>query len=33
MATHSFGQIEEAVEKIAKSFKDVGVPLFVKEKI
>jgi len=33
MATHSFAQIDEAVEKIAKSFKDVGVPTSEKEKI
>lgn len=32
MATHTFEQIEEAVEKIAKAFKDVGVTS-VKEKI
>jgi len=32
MATHSFAQIDEAVEKIAKAFKDVGVTS-VKEKI
>src|ERR1700743_1987158 len=32
MATHSFEQIDEAVEKIAKAFKDVGVAT-VKEKI
>jgi len=33
MATHSFAQIDEAVEKIAKSFKVVGVPTSEKEKI
>src|SRR5882757_4896849 len=32
MATHTFEQIEEAIEKIAKAFKDVGVTA-VKEKI
>jgi 8-amino-7-oxononanoate synthase len=32
MATHTFDQIDEAVEKIAKAFKDVGVST-VKEKI
>jgi len=32
MATHTFDQIDEAVEKIAKAFKDVGVTA-VKEKI
>jgi 8-amino-7-oxononanoate synthase len=32
MATHTFAQIDEAVEKIAKAFKDVGVTT-VKEKI
>src|SRR6201986_5027925 len=32
MATHTFEQIEEAVEKIARAFKDVGVSS-VKEKI
>ncbi|HEY8784689.1 MAG TPA: pyridoxal phosphate-dependent aminotransferase family protein [Mucilaginibacter sp.] len=32
MATHTFDQIDEAVEKIAKAFKDVGVTS-VKEKI
>ncbi|MDO3641091.1 pyridoxal phosphate-dependent aminotransferase family protein [Mucilaginibacter sp. L3T2-6] len=32
MATHTFAQIEEAVEKIAKAFKEVGVTT-VKEKI
>jgi 8-amino-7-oxononanoate synthase len=32
MATHSFEQIDEAIEKIAKAFKDVGVTS-VKEKI
>lgn len=32
MATHTFAQIEEAVEKIAKAFKEVGVTA-VKEKI
>src|ERR1700749_215325 len=33
MATHTFEQIEEAVEKLAKAFKDVGVTSSVKEKI
>jgi len=33
MATHTFAQIDEAVEKIAKAFKDVGVISTVKEKI
>jgi 8-amino-7-oxononanoate synthase len=33
MATHTFAQIDEAVEKIAKAFKDVGVNNTVKEKI
>lgn len=33
MATHTFEQIDEAVEKIAKAFKDVGVPMRVKERI
>ncbi|MDP9078536.1 MAG: pyridoxal phosphate-dependent aminotransferase family protein [Bacteroidota bacterium] len=33
MATHTFEQIDEAVEKIAKAFKDVGVVSSVKEKI
>jgi len=32
MATHTFDQIDEAVEKIAKAFKDVGVTS-IKEKI
>lgn len=32
MATHTFAQIEEAVEKIAKAFKEVGVTT-IKEKI
>ncbi|GAC1309192.1 MAG: aminotransferase class I/II-fold pyridoxal phosphate-dependent enzyme [Mucilaginibacter sp.] len=32
MATHTFGQIDEAVEKIAKAFKEVGVSS-IKEKI
>ncbi|HEY0245624.1 MAG TPA: pyridoxal phosphate-dependent aminotransferase family protein [Mucilaginibacter sp.] len=32
MATHTFAQIDEAVEKIAKAFKDVGVSS-IKEKI
>jgi 8-amino-7-oxononanoate synthase len=32
MATHTFEQIEEAIEKIAKAFKDVGVTS-IKEKI
>src|SRR6201986_2113814 len=33
MATHTFDQIDEAVEKLAKAFKDVGVTSSVKEKI
>jgi 8-amino-7-oxononanoate synthase len=33
MATHSFEQIDEAIEKIAKAFKEVGVVSAVKEKI
>src|SRR6195952_3617225 len=33
MATHTFEQIDEAIEKITKAFKDVGVSLAVKEKI
>ncbi|GAB2979723.1 aminotransferase class I/II-fold pyridoxal phosphate-dependent enzyme [Mucilaginibacter puniceus] len=33
MATHTFDQIDEAVEKIAKAFKDVGVVSSVKERI
>jgi 8-amino-7-oxononanoate synthase len=33
MATHSFEQIDEAVEKIARAFKAVGVISTVKEKI
>jgi len=33
MATHTFEQIDEAVDKIAKAFKDVGVPMRVKERI
>jgi 8-amino-7-oxononanoate synthase len=34
MATHTFGQIDEAVEKLAKAFKEVGVDAAsVKEKI
>ncbi len=33
MATHSFDQIDEAVEKLAKAFKEVGVTTSVKEKI
>jgi 8-amino-7-oxononanoate synthase len=33
MATHTFAQIEEAIEKIAKAFKDVGVVSTIKEKI
>lgn len=32
MATHTFGQIEEAVDKLSKAFKQVGVPS-VKERI
>ncbi|MDB5136913.1 MAG: pyridoxal phosphate-dependent aminotransferase family protein [Mucilaginibacter sp.] len=32
MATHTFGQIEEAIDKITKAFKDVGV-ITVKENI
>jgi 8-amino-7-oxononanoate synthase len=33
MATHTFDQIEEAIEKIARAFKDVGVVSSVKERI
>src|SRR6201996_9359610 len=33
MATHTFAQIDEAVEKITKAFKDVGVVMGVKERI
>src|SRR3984885_8747693 len=33
MATHSFAQIEEAIEKISKAFKDVGVTSSIKENI
>jgi len=33
MATHSFEQIDEAIEKIARAFKEVGVVSAVKEKI
>ncbi len=33
MATHTFDQIDEAVDKIARAFKDVGVPMGVKERI
>lgn len=33
MATHTFDQIDEAVEKIAKAFKDVGVVSSLKERI
>ncbi|WP_183574832.1 serine palmitoyltransferase [Mucilaginibacter sp. X5P1] len=33
MATHTFDQIDEAVDKIAKAFKEVGVISAVKEKI
>jgi 8-amino-7-oxononanoate synthase len=33
MATHTFEQIDEAVEKISKAFKSVGVTSAVKEKI
>src|SRR6201999_3974765 len=33
MATHTFEQIDEAIEKISKAFKDVGVDTSVKEKI
>jgi len=32
MATHTFEQIDEAIEKIIKAFKEVGVTA-VKEKI
>jgi hypothetical protein len=32
MATHTFDQIDEAIEKIAKAFKEVGVAS-VKENI
>src|ERR1700748_962607 len=31
MATHTFAQIDEAIEKIARAFKDVGVVMSVKE--
>ncbi|HEY8930722.1 MAG TPA: pyridoxal phosphate-dependent aminotransferase family protein [Mucilaginibacter sp.] len=33
MATHTFAQIEEAIEKIAKAFKEVGVTSSIKENI
>jgi 8-amino-7-oxononanoate synthase len=33
MATHTFDQIDEAVEKLAKAFKEVGVSASIKEKI
>ncbi|MET3609598.1 MULTISPECIES: serine palmitoyltransferase [Mucilaginibacter] len=33
MATHTFEQIDEAVEKLSKAFKEVGVTASVKEKI
>ncbi|WP_413668827.1 aminotransferase class I/II-fold pyridoxal phosphate-dependent enzyme [Mucilaginibacter sp. Mucisp86] len=33
MATHTFEQIDEAVEKLSKAFKEVGVAASVKEKI
>jgi 8-amino-7-oxononanoate synthase len=33
MATHTFAQIDEAVEKLAKAFKEVGVTSSVKENI
>ncbi|SEN53188.1 8-amino-7-oxononanoate synthase [Mucilaginibacter gossypiicola] len=33
MATHTFEQIDEAVEKLSKAFKEVGVNASVKEKI
>src|SRR5471030_957299 len=33
MATHTFDQIDEAVEKIAKAFKECGVGSTIKEKI
>lgn len=33
MATHTFEQIDEAIEKIARAFKEVGVVSAVKEKI
>ncbi len=33
MATHTFDQIDEAVDKIARAFKDVGVVSSVKERI
>src|ERR1700754_1800554 len=33
MATHTFEQIDEAIDKIAKAFKEVGVTMAVKEKI
>jgi len=32
MATHTFDQIDEAIDKISKAFKEVGVTT-VKEKI
>jgi 8-amino-7-oxononanoate synthase len=33
MATHTFEQIDEAIDKISKAFKEVGVTMAVKEKI
>jgi len=33
MATHTFAQIDEAIEKITRAFKDVGVMANVKERI
>src|ERR1700712_3948003 len=33
MATHTFGQIEEAIDKITKAFKEAGVVSSIKEKI
>jgi 7-keto-8-aminopelargonate synthetase-like enzyme len=33
MATHTFSQIEEAVDKLSKAFKEIGVFNTIKEKI
>jgi hypothetical protein len=33
MATHNFSQIDEAVDKLSKAFKQLGVINRVKEKI
>jgi len=33
MATHTFEQIEEAIDKISKAFKEAGVVSSIKEKI